>query len=203
MSTFSRPLVMFGPSGTGKSTLVKRLIADHPDKFGFSVSHTTRQPRTGEEHGKAYNFTTRESFLQLVSEDGFVEHAEFGGNLYGTSVAAIQAVSKQVPARRCILDIDAQGVRLIKKRPELNPVYLFVAPPSRALLKERLVGRGSESEDSIAKRLAMAEQELEYAAIPGSWDVLIVNDDLDRAYSLFERVALGEEGVPSDGLPEN
>jgi guanylate kinase len=162
---------------------------------------TTRNPRTGEENGKAYHFVKREDFLSLVDQGGFVEHAEFGGNLYGTSVAAIHAVSAQTPARRCILDIDAQGVRLIKQKPELKPVYLFIAPPSRKTLHDRLTGRGTESDESIAKRLAMAEKELTYAAEPGSWDVLIVNDDLDRAYELFKRVALGEEEVPSDALP--
>ena len=143
---------------------------------------------------------TRDDFLSLVDRGGFVEHAEFGGNLYGTSVAAVHAVAEQEPARRCILDIDAQGVRLIKEKPELHPVYLFIAPPSRAELRQRLEGRGTETQEAVAKRLAMAEKELEYAAQPGSWDVLIVNDDLDRAYERFQKVALGEE-VDSDELP--
>merc|ERR1711990_643043 len=90
----TRPIVLSGPSGSGKSTLLKRLFAEHPGKFGFSVSHTTRQPRAGEVDGKDYNFVTREDFLKLVDQNGFIEHAEFSKNLYGTSVAAVEKVAE-------------------------------------------------------------------------------------------------------------
>ncbi|KAH9933343.1 guanylate kinase [Fomitopsis serialis] len=191
-----RPLVISGPSGVGKSTLLTRLFADHPDKFGFSVSHTTRAPRPGEEDGKQYYFVTREKFKQLLDEGAFIEHAEFSGNYYGTSFMTVQQVSST--GRRCILDIEAQGVRQIKQT-DLNPVYLFISPPSLTALRERLRGRGTESEASVAKRLATALKEIDYAK-EGVHDYVIVNDDLERAYDLFKHVALDDE-IPSDSLP--
>jgi len=109
----------------------------------------------------------------------------------------IQDVSNS--GRRCILDIEAQGVRQIKAT-KLNPVYFFIAPPSLFELKRRLRGRGTETEASVAKRLAMALKEIDYAKQPGVHDIIIVNDDEDRAYSLFEKAALGEE-IVGDVLP--
>ncbi|KAJ3537740.1 hypothetical protein NM688_g6632 [Phlebia brevispora] len=193
---FLRPLLMSGPSGVGKSTLLQRLFAEFPDKFGFSVSHTTRAPRPGEVDGKHYYFVSREEFQNLLGENAFIEHAEFSGNYYGTSFRTVREVS--AGGRRCILDIEAQGVRQVKKT-DLNPVYLFVSPPSLTALRSRLQGRGTETEASVAKRLATALKEIEYAK-EGAHDVVIVNDDLDRAYGLFRKVALGEQ-VTGDTLP--
>ncbi|KAI0675466.1 guanylate kinase [Trametes maxima] len=193
---FLRPLVISGPSGVGKSTLLKRLFADHPDKFGFSVSHTTRTPRVGEVDGEDYHFVSQEKFKVLIADGAFIEHAQFSGNFYGTSFMAVREIGKL--GRRCLLDIEAQGVRQIKAT-TLNPVYLFISPPSLAALKGRLQGRGTETEAAVAKRLATALKEIEYAK-EGAHDYVIVNDDLDRAYEKFERVALGEP-IESDALP--
>ncbi|KAI0047237.1 guanylate kinase [Auriscalpium vulgare] len=194
---FLRPLVLSGPSGTGKSTLLQRLFAEYPDKFAFSVSHTTRLPRPGELDGKQYHFVSRDVFLDLLNRKGFIEHAEFSGNLYGTSVQAVQSIADS--GRRCILDIESQGVRQIKQT-DLNPVYLFISPPSLAALRERLTSRGTETEVAVEKRLGTALVEIEYAKEPGVHDLVIVNDDLDRAYELFKKVALGEH-VEGDSLP--
>lgn len=101
-----QPIVISGPSGSGKSTLLKRLLEKYPDRFGFSVSHTTRAPREGEKDGREYNFTDKEAFLKLVDEGGFIEHAQFGSNLYGTSVKAVEDVAEQ--GRVCILDIEME-----------------------------------------------------------------------------------------------
>ena len=101
-----RPVVVSGPSGAGKSTLLKRLFDQYPDRFGFSVSHTTRAPRPGEEDGVAYNFVTKEAFQKLVAENGFIEHAQFGSNFYGTSVQAVKNVAEK--GRTCILDIEME-----------------------------------------------------------------------------------------------
>ncbi|KAL8280623.1 hypothetical protein RQP46_006946 [Phenoliferia psychrophenolica] len=193
-----RPIVLCGPSGTGKSTLLKKLFDQYPDKFGFSISHTTRAPRPGEENGVAYHFTTRDSFLDLVKADGFIEHAEFSGNMYGTSAKSVQDVASG--GKRCILDIDTQGVRLIKAHhASLNPIYVFVSPPSIASLKERLTGRGTESEASMGARLGAAIGELEYAKT-GAFDVVVVNDDLERAYGVLRKVIVDGE-VEGDKLP--
>lgn len=101
-----RPIVVSGPSGSGKSTLLKRLFDAYPSRFGFSISHTTRAPRGTEKDGVEYHFTTRESFQKLVDEGGFIEHAQFGSNLYGTSVAAVKEVRER--GRCCILDIEME-----------------------------------------------------------------------------------------------
>ncbi|KAG6828728.1 guanylate kinase [Tricholoma furcatifolium] len=194
---FLRPLILFGPSGVGKSTLLKRLFAEYPDKFGFSVSHTTRSPRPGEEDGKQYHFVTPQRFRELLKEDAFIEHAEFSGNYYGTSFETVRAV--QQLGRRCILDIDAQGVRQIKIT-NLDPVYLFISPPSLDTLRTRLQQRGTETEAAVQKRLAAALKEVAYAKEPGVHDFVIVNDDLERAYGLFRDVALGEK-IVGDTLP--
>ncbi|KAJ3745547.1 guanylate kinase/L-type calcium channel beta subunit [Lentinula detonsa] len=194
---FLRPLILSGPSGVGKSTLLQRLFAEFPDKFGFSVSHTTRAPRPGEQDGKQYHFVTREKFLALRQEGAFIESAEFSGNFYGTSFQTVREVQEK--GRRCILDIEAQGVRQIKAT-DLNPIYCFISPPSLTSLRERLRARGTETEASIQKRLATALNEIQYAKEPHVHNFVIVNDDLDRAYQLFKQIALGE-AVSGDKLP--
>ncbi|GAA5976339.1 hypothetical protein JCM21900_005544 [Sporobolomyces salmonicolor] len=194
-----RPVVICGPSGTGKSTLLKKLFNEFPDTFGFSISHTTRAPRPGEQPGVAYHFTTREAFLDLARAGGFIEHAEFSGNLYGSSVAAVDAVTQS--GKMCILDIDTQGVKLIKaNHAYLNPLYVFISPPSLSSLKTRLVGRGTESEASMSARLAAAIGELEYAK-SGAFDVVVVNDDLERAYNVLKGVVC-EGKTTGDTLPD-
>ncbi|KAF8817587.1 guanylate kinase [Phlegmacium glaucopus] len=192
-----RPLVLSGPSGVGKSTLLQRLFLDFPDKFGFSVSHTTRNPRPGEVNGKQYYFVTPQRFKDLIQDGAFIEYAEFSGNFYGTSFDAVRQVEQQ--GHRCILDIEAQGIRQIKNT-NLNPVYLFISPPSMAALRARLQQRGTDSNVAVQKRLATALNEIQFAKEPNVHDVVIVNDDLDRAYALFKKVAQGEE-ITGDSLP--
>lgn len=102
----NRAIVISGPSGAGKSTILKRLFEEYPDKFGFSVSHTTRGPRGGEQHGKDYYFVSKEEFLDLVDQKGFIEHAQFGDNHYGTSIKAVNDIAEQ--GRICILDIEME-----------------------------------------------------------------------------------------------
>ncbi|GAA6050167.1 hypothetical protein JCM3770_000434 [Rhodotorula araucariae] len=199
-ATLIRPVVICGPSGTGKSTLLKKLFNEFPDKFGFSISHTTRAPRPGEERGVSYHYVTREAFLDLVRADGFIEHAEFSGNMYGTSVAAVDDVKKG--GKMCILDIDTQGVKLIKaNHASLNPLYVFISPPSLASLKTRLTGRGTESEASMAARLAAAVGEIEYAK-SGAFDVVVVNDEIERAYDVLKKVVVEGKTDAGDKLPD-
>ncbi|CAJ0625783.1 23352_t:CDS:2 [Entrophospora sp. SA101] len=178
-----RPIVVSGPSGTGKSTLLKRLFEEYPNKFGFSISHTTRSPRPGEQNGREYHFVPREKFFELIKQNKFIEHAEFSGNLYGTSVDAVKAVADL--GKICILDIELQGVKSVKKT-DLNARYLFIAPPSIEVLESRLRKRGTETESSIEARLKAAKEELEYADLEGSHDFIVVNDDLNTAYEKFK-----------------
>ncbi|XP_070316978.1 guanylate kinase isoform X2 [Odocoileus virginianus] len=167
-----RPVVLSGPSGAGKSTLLKRLLQEHGSIFGFSVSHTTRDPRPGEENGKDYYFVTREVMQRDIAAGDFIEHAEFSGNLYGTSKAAVRAV--QAMNRICVLDVDLQGVRNIKKT-DLRPIYIFVQPPSLDVLEQRLRQRNTETEESLAKRLAAARADMESRNKEGTsnWSVLM------------------------------
>ncbi|AGO14109.1 AaceriAER309Wp [[Ashbya] aceris (nom. inval.)] len=183
-----RPIVISGPSGAGKSTLLKKLFAEFPERFGFSVSSTTRAPRPGEVHGKDYNFTSVEDFQAMIAQKKFIEWAQFSGNYYGTTVAAVRKVIDS--GKICILDIDMQGVKSVKQT-DLNARFLFLAPPSLESLRERLVGRGTETEESLSKRLAAAEAEMAYAAT-GAHDRVVVNDDLDRAYSELKEFIFNE-----------
>ncbi|OWA52083.1 Guanylate kinase [Hypsibius exemplaris] len=181
-----RPVVLSGPSGCGKSTLITRLMEDlGKDKLGFSVSHTTRQPRPGEQNHVHYHFVTREEFEQAVEAGEFVEIATFSGNRYGTSKKAIQDVIHQ--GKLCLLDIDSQGVKNVKTT-DLNPVYLFIRPPSQAVLEQRLRSRGTETEEAIQKRLAAASTEMAYGDTPGNYDYVIINDDLDVAYGQLKSI---------------
>lgn len=181
-----RPIVFCGPSGSGKSTLLKRLMTDYPGSFAFSVSHTTRKPRPGEQNGKDYYFVTRDEMMTAISNNEFLEHAEFSGNMYGTSKKAVEEVLKS--GRICTLDVDIQGVINLKKT-DLNPVYVFVKPPSMEALERRLRGRGTETEESLSKRLATAERELEYErSEKNAFDHVIINDNVDEAYEKLKAI---------------
>ncbi|CAK9822531.1 Guanylate kinase [Anthophora retusa] len=174
-----RPLVLCGPSGSGKSTLLKKLFEEHPDTFGYSVSHTTRAPRPGEENGKHYHFTTVDKMQKQIKEGEFIETAVFSGNMYGTSKNAVEAV--QLAGKVCVLDIEMQGVKQVKQS-SLDPLYIFIMPPSIEELERRLRARRTETEDALQSRLSAARLEIEYGEKPGNFDIVIVNDNFSEAY---------------------
>ncbi|XP_047670502.1 guanylate kinase isoform X1 [Tachysurus fulvidraco] len=184
-----RPVVFSGPSGAGKSTLLKLLLGEFDGVFGFSVSHTTRKPRPGEENGKDYHYVSREDMQAGIAKGDFIESAEFSGNMYGTSKAAVQAVQAQNLI--CVLDIDMQGVKSIK-RTSLNPIYISIQPPSMDVLEKRLRARKTESEESLQKRLQAALVEVEFSKEPDQFDVIIINDNLDEAYEKLKAALLQE-----------
>ncbi|XP_078087975.1 guanylate kinase-like isoform X8 [Mustelus asterias] len=184
-----RPVVVSGPSGAGKSTLLKLLLKEYNQVFGFSVSHTTRNPRPGEENGKDYHFVSREEMLRGIEAGEFIENAEFSGNMYGTSKAAVQEV--QARNQICILDIDMQGVRNIKKT-DLCPIYLSIQPPSFELLEQRLRQRQTETEESLQKRLLAAKLDMEFSKEPGMFDEVLINDVLEDAYNQLRSVLIEE-----------
>ncbi|XP_047525555.1 guanylate kinase isoform X2 [Pieris napi] len=175
-----RPLVLCGPSGSGKSTLLKRLLKEFPDKFGFSVSHTTRGPRPGEKDGVHYHFISKEQMLSAVGKGEFIETAVFSGNMYGTSKKAVEDVRRT--GRICVLDIEIEGVKQIK-RTDLDPLLVFVMPPSIDELERRLRNRNTEQEDALQKRLEQARHEIEYGKEPGNFHILILNDSIEKAYT--------------------
>ncbi|KAL9642771.1 hypothetical protein ABK040_009846 [Willaertia magna] len=179
-----RPIVICGPSGVGKGTLLNRLLSDYSNKFGFSVSHTTRKPRPGEQEGVNYYYTTREVMEQEIKEGKFIEHADVHGNLYGTSIRAVQDVSKK-QGKCCILDIDVQGSKQVRNNKELNPVIIFIKPPSMEVLESRLRGRATETEESIQIRLKNARTEIEeFEKDDGTlFDGSVVNGEIETAYT--------------------
>jgi guanylate kinase len=169
-------LVLCAPSGSGKTTLSKRLLEDFPS-FAFSVSCTTRAPRPGEADGKDYHFLTPETFRALRDAGHFAEWAEVHGNCYGTPLAA--TLTTLASGRDLLFDIDVQGAAQLKKTLP-HAYFIFILPPSRAVLEERLRGRGSETEESLARRVANAKAEIAEAP----WfDALVVNDSLEEAYA--------------------
>ncbi|XP_062850660.1 guanylate kinase isoform X1 [Trichomycterus rosablanca] len=184
-----RPVVLSGPSGAGKSTLLKMLLKEHDGVFGFSVSHTTRKPRPGEKNGKDYHYVSREVMQAGINNGDFIESAEFSENLYGTSKAAVQDV--QARNLICVLDIDMQGVKSMK-RTDLQPIYISIQPPSMDVLESRLRERKTESEESLQKRLQAAFKDMEISKEPGLFDVVIVNDHLDEAYGRLKGALLEE-----------
>lgn len=182
-----RPLVVItGPSGCGKSTLLDRLFKAYPDRFGFSVSHTTRLPRTGEENGVHYHFIAKSDMVKLIEDQCFLEHAEFGSNMYGTSKQAVESVCTK--GKICILDIELQGVLQVKQLGgDLTPVFVYIKPPTFETLEARLTARRTESPESLEKRLTQAKKDMEYiSANSGIFHHEIVNDDLDKAFSELE-----------------
>lgn len=185
MSSFKPlPVVFCGPSGVGKSTLVKQLMSEFPSLFGFSISHTTRSPREGEMNGREYHFVSKEVMEEAIKNNEFIESAVYSGNTYGTSKKSVEDV--QANCKICILDIDVQGVKQIKNT-DLNPRLVFVKPPSLSDLSTRLLNRGTETEDSLSKRLAVAQAEMEYGETPGNFDLVIVNDDVETAYCTLRK----------------
>jgi len=180
-----RPLVIVGPSGVGKGTLIAMLQREFPDKFGFSVSHTTRGPRPGEVNGVHYNFVDKAAMERDISSGKFLEHANVHQNIYGTSFAAVKNVTKA--GKICLLDIDVQGAELVKKS-GMDAAYVFIAPPSLQELERRLRGRGTETEDAVLKRLENAKKEMKSKDIAGFYDAIIINDDVDKAYAALKEV---------------
>lgn len=169
-----RLYVFTGPSGTGKGTILGRVLAQDKKVF-LSVSATTRAPREGERDGVHYYFLTREAFEEKIAQHAFLEHAQYVGNYYGTLEAPVNAQLEE--GHDVVLEIEVQGAMQIhEKRPDA--VMVFVAPPSMEELERRLCGRGTESEDKIRGRMETAEREMAFA---DRFDYIIVNDDLDKA----------------------
>jgi guanylate kinase len=179
-----RLIVLTGPSGVGKGTLMQVLLKRHPELY-YSVSVTTRSPRPGEVNGQNYYFISRNKFEQLVAEGEFLEWAEFAGNYYGTPR---EAVLNQVRAGQLVvLEIELEGARQIRASFP-SALSIFILPPSLNELEKRIRGRAQDSEEAIARRLCRAEAEIQAA---NEFDVQIVNDDLENALSAIEATVFG------------
>lgn len=190
MNNTGMMLVISAPSGTGKSTLIRRLTAEFPG-FAFSVSCTTRPPRPGEIDGREYHFLSHDEFLHRRDQGFFAEWAEVHGNFYGTPRRA--AYDLLAAGRDIIFDIDVQGAAQLKETMGQGS-YVFIFPPSREALVGRLTGRGTDSADVVARRLANADREI---ADSHWFDHWIVNDDLDRAYNQLRAIYLAAKTAPA------
>lgn len=173
--------ILSAPSGAGKSSLYKALLkAD--DKVRISVSHTTRAPRSGEEHGREYFFTTVEEFKAMIGQEAFFEHAQVFDNFYGTSKTSIFDMLEQ--GLDVILEIDWQGAQQVRNLYP-NAIGLFILPPSLKALEERLKGRGTDSDEIISRRMSKAVNEMSHY---NEYDFVIVNDDFDTALATMQAI---------------
>ena len=172
-------------SGTGKTSLAKALVESMPD-LAFSVSHTTRAPRPGEQHGVHYYFVSPQQFDEMAAADRFLEHAKVFGNSYGSSRAVTENLLRQ--GKSVIFDIDWQGARAIReKMPEA--VSIFILPPSRAALQERLTARGQDSPEVVESRMRAAVSEMSHYK---EFDHLVVNDDFNAALADLKAIIRGD-----------
>ncbi|XP_002529631.2 guanylate kinase 2 [Ricinus communis] len=186
-----KPVVISGPSGVGKGTLISMLMKEFPSMFGFSVSHTTRAPRAMEKDGVHYHFTERSVMEKEIREGKFLEFASVHGNLYGTSIEAVEVVADA--GKRCILDIDVQGARSVSAS-SLEAIFIFICPPSMEELEKRLRARGTEAEEQILKRLRNAKAEIEQGQSSGIFEHILYNDNLDECYENLKKL-LGLDGT--------
>jgi guanylate kinase len=181
--------VVSAPSGTGKTTVVERLVQIFPD-LGLSRSYTSRALRAGEKDGLDYNFITRERFEAMIEEDAFLEWADVFGNLYGTG--KVETERELTGGRDLILVIDVQGARQVRSH-GANAIGIFVLPPSFEALERRLRGRSKDSEEAIRKRLVTARREIRAVA---EYEYVIVNDELDTCVDRLRSIVLAERARP-------
>lgn len=179
-------MVVSGPSGVGKGTVCRHLLQKNP-QLAMSVSMTTRSPRRGEEEGKSYFFTTRDTFVKLREEGAFLEWAQVYGDLYGTPRRFLE--EQRDLGKDILLEIDTQGARQVKESYPRG-VFVFLLPPSLAELKARIVKRGTESLDAMAKRLDFAREEMKSLDI---YDYVVINDRVAEAAGRMSAILAAEK----------
>jgi guanylate kinase len=184
--------IVSSPSGGGKTTLIRRLLADPPgDPLHFSVSHTTRPMRSGEKEGREYHFVSLPEFQKMVGREEFLEHNEVHDNFYGTSKAEV--LPRLSAGEDVVLDIDVKGARDLRKVYP-HSVMVFIVPSSQPELQRRLLLRGLDDEEVIRKRLISAAKEIQEAS---EYEYVIVNDDLDRATLELQSIVRARRLTPA------
>ncbi len=186
---------MSAPSGTGKTTVCRRAV-ERDGHIQFSISHTTRAMRPGEQDGHDYHFVTRDEFRRLVAEGAFIEHAEYAGNLYGTSWRSLDGPLGE--GRDLLLEVDVQGALQLRER-RADARFVFLLPPNRGELERRLQGRGTDSPEAIARRLAVVDAELRAVH---AFDYAIVNDEVERAADALLAVIAAERSGDTRAVRE-
>ena len=180
----NKVVIFSAPSGAGKSTIVNHLLGIHPE-LEFSISATSRAPRGQEQHGREYYFFSADDFRQMIAEDKFVEYEEvYAGSFYGTLRSEVERIWAKGHA--IVFDIDVQGGVNLKRIFGNKALSVFIQAPSVEVLRERLVGRGTDTEEAIERRVAKAASEMEFAA--GKFDYVLINDDVDTAKAEAERI---------------
>ena len=179
-------VVLSGFSGAGKGTIMKHLLNKYSGQYHLSISATTREKRTGEEDGREYFFKTREEFDRMIEQGEFLEHATFNGHSYGTPKAYVEKLIGE--GKDVILEIDVQGALQVRRIFE-DAVLLFVTPPSAEELKNRLLGRGTETDEVIGQRLAIS---IEESSLMKQYDYLVINDVLEDAVDEVHRIISSE-----------
>lgn len=179
-------IVISGPSGAGKTTIIKRILSDPElkDKIMFSVSHTTRKKRKGEKEGEDYFFVSEKEFREMIEKGEFLEWAEVHGNLYGTHKNNIEKAEEE--NKILLLDIDVQGAEKIREKMKEKAVFVFIRPSSIEELKKRLISRGDTPEKEIEKRIKDAQKEIEEEK---KFDFVIINDNLEHAVNELKEIA--------------
>lgn len=175
--------VISAPSGAGKTSLVEALLNINPH-IDLSVSYTTRSPRPGEQDGRAYHFVSRETFVSMMGRGEFLESAEVYGNYYGTSQVWIS--QENAKGRDVLLEIDWQGAAQVRQQFP-SCISIFILPPSRETLEQRLKGRGKDSDESVARRMAAVREEVAHIA---EYDYVIINDNLNEALRELNAIVL-------------
>ena len=188
-------IVVSGPSGAGKGTICKALLEKHDDLF-ISVSATTRQPRAGEVDGVNYHFITKEDFIKRVEQKDFLEYAEVYGNYYGTPKSKVEEMLDS--GKNVILEIDIQGALKVKENFK-EGVFIFILPPSMEELKQRIIKRGSETEESLMTRFKNAYKEINYVS---KYNYAVVNDTIELAVEKVESIITAEK-CRVDRIKEN
>jgi guanylate kinase len=186
------PFVVAAPSGTGKTTVCRAVLERDPE-VTLSVSHTTRKPREGERHGEHYFFVDAAEFRRLNEDGAFLEHAEYGGQMYGTSTAALSEQLER-EGSDVILEIEVQGAAQIRERRE-DARFIFLLPPNMGELERRLRDRKTDDDEAIERRLSMADRELEAIRF---FDYAVVNGDLEETIAAVLRIIAAER----DGSPK-
>jgi len=179
MSSLGNLTVLTGPSGVGKGTIVKKILDSHSDVW-LSISATTRKPRTGEIEGQHYFFLEKKNFQEIIDKEGFLEWASFSNNFYGTPKKIVNEKIEQ--GNNVLLEIELEGARQIR-RSFPDALQIFIAPPNLSELEKRIRGRGTETEDAIRNRLAIAKKEL---FAKKEFDAVVINEDIEKAFMEIE-----------------